>query len=177
MKKLVSVLLVLAMVFAFAGCGTPDEIVKERKLKKTNFETYFNVQVTYDSVSTNFSAYDGADPKYEGGRWMWGTANATITVTPVSTSKIETNGCKATININSGWPFGSKDVEVTLDENGCYSEVLFLETSKSGVPKEGYSPTDYSKPVAVCEVVEASGDMKIHIKLDKNGSVINDTEE
>lgn len=177
MKKLVSALLVLAMVFALAGCGTPSEIVKEKELKKNNFETYFNVQVTFDSVNTNFSAYDGTDPKYEGGRWMWGTATATVTVTPVSTNKIETNGCKATIKIDCGWPFGSRNVEVTLDENGYYSGNVFFETSKGGVTKDGYTPTDYAKPVAKCEMVEASGNMKIHIKLDKNGSVITDTEE
>lgn len=177
MKKLISALLVLAMVFTLAACGTPSEIVKEKKLRDTNFDNYLQVEVTFDSVATNYSAYDGDNPEYEGGRWKWGTANATVKVTPKSANKTEFTDCKVTVQVNFGNLFGKKDIVMTLDENGCYTETFALESKKSGIPKEGFTSTDYATPVATYDVLEASGDMKIHIKLDKNGSVITETEE
>lgn len=176
MKKLISALLVLVMVFAIAGCGTPDEIVKEKKLRKSNFDTYLQIEVVFDSVSTNYSAYDGNDPKYEGGRWKWGTGNATVKVSPKTTNEAEFTNCEVSAQINFGF-FGSKDVSLKLDEKGCASQTFALETSKAGIPKEGFTSTDYATPVAAYSVLDASGDMKIHIKLDENGSVITETEE
>lgn len=176
MKKIISVLLVFAMVFALAACGTPSEIVKEKKLRKSNFDTYLQVEVVFDSVATNYSEYDGDNPDYAGGRWKWGTANATVKVSPKTENEMEFTNCTATVQVTFGF-FGPKNITVTLDENGCYTETLKLETSKNGIPKEGFTSTDYAVPVASYEVIEADGDMKIHIKLDENGSVINATEE
>lgn len=159
-----------------AACSTPSEIVKEKKLKKSNFETYLVVDVNFADVSTVYSAYDGDNPEYEGGRWKWGTATATVTISPKSLNKTEFTDCKVSVDVTIGI-FGTKQIEATLDENGCYTEAFKLETKKSGVPKEGFASTDYAVPVATYDVVDASGDMMIYIKLDENGSVIADTEE
>ena len=176
MKKILSLLLVFLLVFSLAACGTPDEIVKEKKLKKTNFETYLTVDVAFDGgVATNYSAYDGDNPEYEGGRWKWGSGTAIVNVAPKSANKTEFKNCKISLQINFGSPFGSQNLDLVLDENGKVAETVKLESQKSPIPKEGFTSTDYAVPVATYQVVSAEGEMKIHIKLDENGSVI--TEE
>ncbi|MBR2044431.1 MAG: hypothetical protein IJ946_08880 [Clostridia bacterium] len=176
MKKLICALLVVALVFTLVACGTPSEIVKDKKLRKSNFETYLQVDVDFDSLATNYSAYDGDNPDYKGGRWKWGTVNATVKVSPKTANKMEFADCKLTLQVTFGF-FGPKNIEVVLDENGCYTETFALESQKSGIPKEGFTSTDYAVPVATYTVIEAQGDMKIHIMLDENGSAITESVE
>lgn len=180
MKRIICIILVLAMVFAMAACSsTPSEIIKDKKLKATNFNTYLTVNITFDGgIATNYSPYDGENPDYEGGRWKWATATAVINVSSKSANKTEFSGCEATLSVNFGSPFGSKEVNITLDENGNYTEIFKLESQKSGIPKEGFTSTDFAVPVATYKAISAEGEMKIHIKLDENGSVITaDAEE
>jgi hypothetical protein len=176
MKRILSLLLVFLLIFSLTACGTPDEIIKEKKLKKTNFETYLVVDVTFDGgVATNYSAYDGENPDYAGGRWKWATGTAIVNVYPKSANKTEFANCKISLQVNFGNPFGSQNLDLILDENGKATETVKLESQKSGIPKEGFTSTDYAVPVATYQVLSAEGEMKIHIKLDENGSVI--TEE
>ena len=176
MKRIISILLVLLLIFSLTACGTPDEIVKEKKLSKTNFETYLVVDVGFDGgVATNYSAYDGDNPEYEGGRWKWGTGTAVVKVYPKYANKTEFANCKISLQVDFGSPFGSQNLDLILDENGKVSETVKLESQKHGIPKEGFTSTDYAVPVATYQLVSAEGEMKIHIKLDENGSVI--TEE
>ncbi|MBE6739917.1 MAG: hypothetical protein E7565_06325 [Ruminococcaceae bacterium] len=176
MKRIISILLILLLIFSLTACGAPDEIVKEKKLSKTNFETYLTVDVGFDGgVATNYSAYDGDNPEYAGGRWKWGTGTAVVKVYPKSANKTEFANCKVSLQVDFGSPFGSKNLDLILDENGKVTETVKLESQKHGIPKEGFTSTDYAVPVATYQLVSAEGEMKIHIKLDENGSVI--TEE
>ncbi|MEE0945918.1 MAG: hypothetical protein U0M42_03700 [Acutalibacteraceae bacterium] len=177
MKRILCLLMAVAMIFSVAACGTPDEIIKDKKLSKTNADAYLNVEVAFDSVSTVYSDYDGDNPEYAGGRWKWGTANATIKISSKSQNKIEFTNATATVLINFGSLFGEQKFEVTLDEDGNWTKNLSLTSRKTGIPKKGFTSTDYAVPVASYEFEEVSGDMKIHIKLDENGSVIVPDEE
>lgn len=179
MKKILCLLLAFIMVFSFAACGGKvDEIVKDKKLSKTNADTYLNVEISFDSMATVYSPYDGDNADYKGGRWKWGTANATIKVSSKSQNKVEFANTAVKLNVNYGSLFGSENFDIVLDAEGNWTKTVALQSRKTGIPKDGFTSTDYAVPVASYEFVEASGEMKIHIKLDENGSVIvPDTDE
>lgn len=177
MKRIICALLALAMVFSLAACGTPKKIVKDIKFRSSNFNTYLNVDVTFESINYNYSPYDGDKEQYKDGRWMVGTVNMTVNISPKSTNEMEFRNCKATLQIDTGTTqFSTKDLEITLDEKGCYTETIKLETSKIAMAADqNYStiPT----PVATHKVLEAEGNIEMHIKLDENGSVITASSE
>lgn len=177
MKKIICALLALAMVFSLAACGTPKEIVKDIKLRSSNFNTYLNVDATFESISYNYSPYDGDKEEYKDGRWMVATVNMTLSVSPKSTNEMEFTNGKATLQIDTGTTqFSTKDFEITLDENGCYTETIKLETEKIAVAA-GQNYNTIPTPVATHQVIDAEGDIEMHIKLDENGSVITASSE
>lgn len=178
MKKVVSLLMIFVLIFALAGCGaskaSTTEITKNKKLTKANVGSYLKIDIKFDSVTTNYSDYDGTDEKYAGGRWKWATGKATITVSNKTTNDILFKDCEVSVVADLGI-FGSKNFLVTLDEDGNYTETVTLQTNKDGIPKEGFTSTDYAVPVATYEIKTVSGNIEIHIKLDENGSVIPNT--
>lgn len=177
MKKLICLLLCIAMLFSLSACGMPKEIAKEVKLRTSNFNTYLNVEVSFGSVVHNYKNYEGDNEEYIGGVELIGNVDMTVNVTPKSTNEIEFSNCTATIQIDTGTDYFSiNNVEITLDENGCYKDTIKLESKKYTYAARHGCPT-IPNPVATCKVIKTEGDIKVHIKLDENGSVITASSE
>lgn len=180
MKKVLCVLLVLVMLFAFAGCedkAASNEIIKEKKLSSSNAQTYLDIDVDIKSISTHSSAYDGEDTQYAGGQWRWATATVVVNVANKSSNKVDFEDCKFVLDVNYGTPFSTEKLNIELDAEGKYNKEISLTSDKIPFANDGYAVADFAKPTPTFTLDDVNGKMKIHIKLDENGSVVTNTEE
>lgn len=172
MKKVLALLMVVAMLFAVAGCNSSvKEIVREKQLTKLNYGSYILLEGTPSGVTQRTSAYDGNQEKYFGGTWRWAECSVTVTAKNATANIIDFTDCvvKAEVDLGS---FGTHTVELQLDAQGNASKTIDVVSSKQARPASGYNAGDIPAPEAVFNVDEASGTMKMHFQLDENGSAI-----
>ena len=148
MKKIISLLLVVAMCLSLAACGKSK---KEVQLTVDNFEDYFNVSCSYGEVKTHKAI--GINFAY---------VDTNIDVYQVSTGSL--NNVKITLKVTTpnGWSLSSEDnaysssktdgkefsVTINMPANGEYSE-----THRIGKAIETRKPTSNCR----IEIVSVSG--------------------
>ncbi len=157
MKKILALLLTVALVFACVACGTPKEIVKDKKFSLASHSNYVTIKTSVENMRTEFpEEYDEEEQRMKYHLSPKGTV--VVEVIPIGEYETEFTDCVLNIAFDAG-QLGKSFVEIALDKTGhgiAKVEMAgggWLSKSKTYIPTPNVSVT----------VSEASGRVKTHI--------------
>ncbi len=157
MKKIFALLLALVLVVACVACGTPKEIVKDKKFSTASYANYVSVKASVENMRTEFpEELDEKDQKTK--YHITPKATIVVDVAPTGTYKTEFKDCVISVNIDAG-QLGEAFAEIVLDENGKGQKKVDMQGGGWLTTKKTYIPT----PNPIITVSTAEGRVKTHI--------------
>lgn len=157
MKKIIALLLVFVLAFACVACGTPKEIVKDKKFTAASYANYVKIKTRVEDMRTEFPEEwdeEAQRMKYH----LTPKATLVFEVEPIGNYKTEFANCTLNISYDAG-QLGSSFVEVTLDETGHG----LVKTEKTGGGWKSKSKTYIPTPNVTTTVSGATGRVKTYI--------------
>ncbi len=157
MKKIIALLLALLLIIACVGCGTPKEIIKDKKFTTTSYASYVKIKTRVENMTTEFpEEFDEKDQTMKYHLTPKGTV--VIEVEPIGNYETEFKDCTLNVSFDAG-QLGKSFVDITLDETG--HGVGKVEQTGSGWLSP--SKTSFTAPNVSTTVTDAAGRVKTHI--------------
>ena len=157
MKKIIALLLALLLIIACVGCGTPKEIVKDKKFTSASSVNYVKVKTRVENMRTEYpEEWDEEQQRMEYHLTPIGTI--VIEVEPVGNYKTEFTDCTLNVSFEAG-NLGKGFVDITLDETG--HGVAKIEKTGSGWRSR--TKTSFTTPNVSTTVTAAAGRVKTYI--------------
>ena len=101
MKKIIVLLLSLLLIIACVGCGTPKEIVKDKKFTAASYANYVTIKTRVEDMRTEFpDEWDEEQQRWEYHLTPIGTV--VVEVEPIGSYKTEFTDCTLNVSFDAG---------------------------------------------------------------------------
>ena len=161
MKKIIVLLLSLLLIIACVGCGTPKEIVKDKKFTAASYANYVTIKTRVEDMRTEFpDEWDEEQQRWEYHLTPIGTV--VVEVEPIGSYKTEFTDCTLNVSFDAG-NLGKGFVDITIDETG--RGVGKIEKTGSGWRSK--TKTSFTTPNVSTTVSAATGRVKTYIPYNR----------